>query len=225
MDTADFTMFYGVSMDNNTFGTVFLIPRKYKHGVIRFEPVSERKLCVLRLRGKLNNTTTIYDHAPTNEQKRIIQVKTLRRTWYGLSQSICTYHKDCNERPKCQVLEDGVCMRYPTKRIESYWSCYQQQHDCEYITHMAVSGRLYQNQQEVLGRNNRLLSLIRQGPHWKRSIQQLFYCCVSIRYRGNVSTEPLPSNDRGGFYRTGPLPSNDRGLHIQTHRPMEECFN
>jgi hypothetical protein len=27
--------------------------------------------------------------------------------------------------------------------------------------------------------------------------KQLFYCCVYIRYRGNVSTEPLPSNDSG----------------------------
>jgi hypothetical protein len=56
--------------------------------------------------------------------------------------------------------------------------------------------------QEVLGRTNRLLSFIRHGTHWKRRVQQFFYCCVCIRYRGNVSTEPLPSNDRG----------------IQTHR-------
>jgi hypothetical protein len=47
-----------------------------------------------------------------------------------------------------------------------------------------------------LGRTNRLLSLIRHGPHWKRA-QKFFYCCVCIRYRGNVSNEPLPSNDRG----------------------------
>jgi hypothetical protein len=63
--------------------------------------------------------------------------------------------------------------------------------------------------QEVLERINRLLSLIRHGPHWKRRVQQFFYCCVCIRYHGNVSTEPLPSKDRGIF--TGPLPSNDRG--------------
>jgi hypothetical protein len=64
--------------------------------------------------------------------------------------------------------------------------------------------------QEVLGRTNRLLSLIRHGPHWKLRVQQFFYCCVCIRYRGNVSTEPLPSNYRGIF--TEPLPSNDRGF-------------
>jgi hypothetical protein len=51
--------------------------------------------------------------------------------------------------------------------------------------------------QEVLGRTNRLLSLIRHGPHWKRRVQQFFYCFVCIRYRGKVSTEPSPSNDRG----------------------------
>jgi hypothetical protein len=39
--------------------------------------------------------------------------------------------------------------------------------------------------------------LIRHGPHWKRRVQQFFYCCLCIRYRGNVSTEPLPSNDKG----------------------------
>jgi hypothetical protein len=55
--------------------------------------------------------------------------------------------------------------------------------------------------QEVLGRTNRLISLIRHGPHYKRRLKQ-FYCCVCMGYRGSVSTEPLPSNDRGIF--TGP---------------------
>jgi hypothetical protein len=41
------------------------------------------------------------------------------------------------------------------------------------------------------------LSLIRHGPHIKRSVQQYFYCCMCIGCRGNVFTEPLPSNDRG----------------------------
>jgi hypothetical protein len=53
--------------------------------------------------------------------------------------------------------------------------------------------------QEFLGRTNRLLSLIRHRTHWKRHVQNFFYCCVCIRYRGNVSTEPLPINDRGIF--------------------------
>jgi hypothetical protein len=69
---------------------------------------------------------------------------------------------------------------------------------------------VYELQQEVLGRTNRLISLIRHGTHRKRRIQQFFYCCVCIRYRSNVSTEPLPSNDRGIF--TEPLSSNDKGI-------------
>jgi hypothetical protein len=57
----------------------------------------------------------------------------------------------------------------------------------ETSVHFYPTTRLY-IQQEVLGRTNRLLSLKRHGPHWKRRVQQLFCCCVCIRYRGNVST-------------------------------------
>jgi hypothetical protein len=81
--------------------------------------------------------------------------------------------------------------------------------------------------QEVLGRTNRLLSLIRHRPHWKQRVQQFFYCCVCILYRCNVSTEPLSINDRGIFTKplpsndkrsfTEPLPSNDRGILRHTH--------
>jgi hypothetical protein len=53
--------------------------------------------------------------------------------------------------------------------------------------------------QEVLGRTNSLFSLTWHGPHWKQPVQLLFYCCVCIHYRSNVSTDPLPSNDRGIF--------------------------
>jgi hypothetical protein len=69
------------------------------------------------------------------------------------------------------------------------------------------------NKQEGLGRTYRLPSLIRHGQHWKRRVQQFFYCCVCIRYRGNVSTEPLPSNDREIFIE--PLPSNDKGIFTE----------
>jgi hypothetical protein len=31
-------------------------------------------------------------------------------------------------------------------------------------------------EQEVLGRTNRLLSLIQHGPHWKRRVQKFFHC-------------------------------------------------
>jgi hypothetical protein len=75
-----------------------------------------------------------------------------------------------------------------------------------------------QYEQEVLGRTNRLLSLIRHGPHWKRRVQQFFYCCACIRYRDNFYTEPLASNDRGIF--TEPLTSNNREIPKQTQRLM-----
>jgi hypothetical protein len=58
---------------------------------------------------------------------------------------------------------------------------------------------------------NRLLSLILHGPHLKRRIQKFFYCCVCIRYRGNVSTEPLPNNDRGIFTEPSRCLSTIRG--------------
>jgi hypothetical protein len=39
------------------------------------------------------------------------------------------------------------------------------------------------------------------GQHRKRRVQQFFYCCVCIRCRGNVFTEPLPSNNRRDTHR------------------------
>jgi hypothetical protein len=46
--------------------------------------------------------------------------------------------------------------------------------------------------------------LIRHGSHTKRRVQQFFYCCVCILYRGNVFTEPLPSNyEYKGIYIQG----------------------
>jgi hypothetical protein len=84
-------------------------------------------------------------------------------------------------------------------------------------------------EKEVQGRTNRLLSLIRHWPHWKRRVKKFFYCCLCIRYRSNVSTEPLPSNDREIFNEpfpgnnngifTEPLPSNDMGV---THTHTEQ---
>jgi hypothetical protein len=40
-------------------------------------------------------------------------------------------------------------------------------------------------------------SLLRHVQHRKRHVQQSFYWCLCIRCRGNVFTNPLPSNDRG----------------------------
>jgi hypothetical protein len=78
-----------------------------------------------------------------------------------------------------------------------------------YMQRMRIIHDLKICKQEVLGTINRLFSLTRQGPRWKWRVQQFFYHCVCIRYRGNVSTELLPSNDRGSF--TEPLPSSDGG--------------
>jgi hypothetical protein len=46
------------------------------------------------------------------------------------------------------------------------------------------------------------LSLIWHRSHWKQRIQQFFYCWVCIPYCGNVSSEPLPNNDKGGYTYT-----------------------
>jgi hypothetical protein len=75
--------------------------------------------------------------------------------------------------------------------------------------------------QEVLGRTNRILSLMRHGAHRKRRAQQFFYCCVCIRWRGNVFTEPLPSNNRTIF--TEPLPATI-GRYIYRYTDWWEIF-
>jgi hypothetical protein len=46
--------------------------------------------------------------------------------------------------------------------------------------------------------------------HRKRRVQQFFYCCVRIRCRGNVFTQPLPSNGKG--------------IHIEIHRLMGDIY-
>jgi hypothetical protein len=96
------------------------------------------------------------------------------------------------------------------KAIVSYWSRVEDYSKTSYKMFPLEVGaacgliRILKRKQEVLGRANCLLSLIRHGPHWKRCVQQFFYCCVRVLYRGNIFTEPLPSNDRG--------------IHIQTDR-------
>jgi hypothetical protein len=104
-----------------------------------------------------------------------------------------------------------------------------------------IPSSCYCIKQQVLGRTNRLLSLIRHCHIENDASKQLFYC-VCIRYGGNVSTEPLPSNDTGNFTKpipnndsvftkplpsndrgtfTEPLPSNDSGIHRHTHTPAQ----
>jgi hypothetical protein len=61
------------------------------------------------------------------------------------------------------------------------------------------------SKQEVLGRTNGLLSLIRHAPYAKPRLQQIF--CGE-----NIFTEPLPSNDRGVRRKT-------HTFYIETTRP------
>jgi hypothetical protein len=58
--------------------------------------------------------------------------------------------------------------------------------------------------------------LIGHGPHRKHRVQQFFYCCVCIRCRGNVFTEPLPSNKL--------LSINKRG-NRQPHRQQGDLIS
>jgi hypothetical protein len=58
------------------------------------------------------------------------------------------------------------------------------------------------------GLNRKFFPLTRHGSHRKRRVQQFFYLCVCNRSRGNVFTDPLPSN-----------------IHIQTHRLMGGIYD
>jgi hypothetical protein len=78
----------------------------------------------------------------------------------------------------------------------------------------AESAHIIINNKKFWEKINHIFSLIRHESHRKRRIQQFFYCCVCIRYHGNVYTEPLPSNDRKGF--TEPLPTNDNGAFAES---------
>jgi hypothetical protein len=50
--------------------------------------------------------------------------------------------------------------------------------------------------QQFLERTNRLYSLIVKGPHKKQLVQQLLYCCVSIRCHSKDFTQPLSSSGK-----------------------------
>jgi hypothetical protein len=68
-----------------------------------------------------------------------------------------------------------------------------------------------QEKQIVLTELTACITLIRQGPHRKRRIQQFYCCCVYIRCRGEFSTESLPNRCRK--------------IHVQEeHRLMGEIY-
>jgi hypothetical protein len=123
---------------------------------------------------------------------------------HGQSETMTTsiYQTTCHHIP-----EDRNLNTHCYEDLKCDWQIISQK------TRVHISPVETESKQEVLGRTNRLLSMIRHGQHWKRRIRQSFYCCVCIRYHGNVSTEPLPSNDRGIF--TEPSLSNDKGIFTE----------
>jgi hypothetical protein len=96
--------------------------------------------------------------------------------------------------------------------------------------------KTFEIREEFLGRTNRLLSLLGQGPHRKRYIQQIFYSYVCIHCNGNVFDEPLRSKDRsdihpgrlaGGIYevrRSDGLRGNDIRTNLQKDRLRRSEF-
>jgi len=56
--------------ESNTFGTDFLINRKYKHEISNFEAVADR-ICSLRMRRKFNNFAVLSVHTPMEENDEL----------------------------------------------------------------------------------------------------------------------------------------------------------
>jgi hypothetical protein len=69
LDAGNFTLTC-TGNESNSFGTGFLINRKYKQEIMNFEAVDDR-ICSLRMRGKFNNFTILSVHAPTEENDEL----------------------------------------------------------------------------------------------------------------------------------------------------------
>jgi hypothetical protein len=67
VDSRDFAICYSGNKKQTQFGTGFTIHKKYTSLIMDFNPVNER-LCSLRMKGKIFNTTLICVHAPTEEK-------------------------------------------------------------------------------------------------------------------------------------------------------------
>jgi hypothetical protein len=133
------------------------------------------------------------------------------RIWWTILYSLAFFTfspRTCHKRRKLNIKELHNLYSSPTiikmikwrlhlARLEQMVSAYKVligKHGQDHLEDLGLDERITQ---EDLGRTNCLLSLILHGSHRKRRVQQLFYCCVCIRDRGNVFTEPLPSNYRG----------------------------
>jgi endonuclease/exonuclease/phosphatase family metal-dependent hydrolase len=62
-----FTIYYSCDDKQHTFGTGFIVSKPIRSRVIDFKPVDKR-MCVLRTRGKFKNYSFICAHAPTEEK-------------------------------------------------------------------------------------------------------------------------------------------------------------
>jgi hypothetical protein len=87
----------------------------------------------------------------------------------------------------------------PKMYVYSYSKCahmhWSRKWKCAQLRHLTF-------RQEVLGRADRLLSLIRHGPHRRRRVKQ-FHWCTCIHCRGNVITDRCVATIRDTHTDTG----------------------
>ncbi|CAH2097040.1 unnamed protein product [Euphydryas editha] len=89
---SDYTVYYSCAEKQGAYGTGFMISKKIKECVLGFEPVNER-MCKLRIKGKLYNTTYICTYAPTEDA-----TDEYKETFYEDLQNLC------NKVPKYDAL-------------------------------------------------------------------------------------------------------------------------
>ena len=71
MDGKNFELIYSDNEDK-TFGTGFVINRKYEQKIMNFEAVDDR-ICYLRIRGNFNIVTIISAPAATEEKDELVR--------------------------------------------------------------------------------------------------------------------------------------------------------
>jgi hypothetical protein len=116
--------------------------------------------------------------------------------------------KNTVSRPNCSLNGYAICPYINNLCVVGHWSTiHGSQSMCFWISlreaNIFINNKFWE---ELIA----CFPLIRRGPYRKRRVQQLFYCLVCIRYRGNVFTKPLPINSRE--------------IHIEAHRLMEGIY-
>ncbi|CAG9573517.1 unnamed protein product [Danaus chrysippus] len=66
IEKQNFTLYYSGATKQGLYGTGFMVGRKLKPSILGFEPISDR-LCSIRVKGKLYNSTFICCYAPIND--------------------------------------------------------------------------------------------------------------------------------------------------------------